>query len=332
MLSRRVNGRSRLVGSAGNGNVYEAVKQVMAWGNGIETKRPHYCYKEVEGSSGVKTPVASCRMCRVEVELGVGAAKPVPACARPVQRGRSVWTETGRVRKAREGVTELRLRNHPLDCPICDQAGECDLQDQTKRFGSDSSRGRGNKRGVEDKELGYRVRRVMTRCIHCTRCVRYTGELGILGRGNSAEIGIYSKGELTGERVGNRVERCPVGARTNRESAYNARPWELESVSTLDWAGEGEVVTRRYQGKKRVEVKPQGGRMISDKVRYSGDGLQLGRLLTSQVATSEVVLQAVESGSDRLEVYLGAGAMLVGQMTDVELKETRGDSVQRLTL
>jgi hypothetical protein len=240
--------------------------------------RPHYCYKE--GRRGVS---ATCRMCRVERE---GGMKPVPSCALPVGVGRRVWTETPIVQKLREGVIERRLRNHPLDCPICDQGGECDLQEQSMEIGSESSRIRRAKRGVEDKERGGQVEIIMTRCIHCTRCVRYAkqvagvGKRGRTGRGRGTEIGRYTGESRRGSaREGNRVDRCPVGARTAKGKGvqFKGRPWEKEveqQVNVREGQGEGRGV-RHVPGLRNTrQVRPlrhKHEKKGAEKVEWRGD-------------------------------------------------------------
>jgi hypothetical protein len=260
-------------------NVYEAIQQQRNWisvGEPTARKRPHYCYKEGITQMGVS---ATCRMCRVEREGGI---KPVPSCARPVGAGRKVWTETPRVQKVREGVRERRLRNHPLDCPICDQGGECDLQEQTWEFGSDSSRIRESKRGVEDVLRGGPVKMVMTRCIHCTRCVRFGKHVaqrgrGMRGRGKSSEIGRYRPhGSRQTPRAGNRVDRCPVGARTSSQGKFEVRPWERKRVESMD-VRDSVAVPRAltYVGGERQRVTPKrgvAGALLGDKTRYGYDG------------------------------------------------------------
>lgn len=286
-VRRKVNGVQRVVRT--ERNVYEAVQQQRNWEEGNrqrEGKRPHYCYKE--GRRGVS---ATCRMCRVERE---GGMKPVPSCARPVGNRMSVWTETPRVQKVREGVRERRLRNHPLDCPICDQGGECDLQEQTREYGSESSRMMERKRGVEDKARGGHVKMVMTRCIHCTRCVRYGKQVGkrgrgMRGRGKAAEIGRYTEEASrqsvydgnTYHRVGNRVDRCPVGARTSETGKFKVRPWEMKRVETVDTMDSvGAPLARKYVRGERARVRPkrgERGERLGDKTRYGYDGRENGR-------------------------------------------------------
>jgi NADH dehydrogenase/NADH:ubiquinone oxidoreductase subunit G len=213
-ITRDTNGDNASRG--GGRNIFEASHRDRNWRVGVgrryvekrTAQRPHYCYKE--GRRGVS---ATCRICRVEVG---GARKPVPSCAMPVATDIGVWTETPLVQKVREGVRERRLANHPLDCPICDQGGECDLQEQTLGYGSDASRMLERKRAVEDKDRTGPVKIVMTRCIHCTRCVRYVKQVanagrGIRGRGKTSEIGVYTAhGSRQTLMAGNRTDLCPV--------------------------------------------------------------------------------------------------------------------------
>ena len=181
---------------------------------------PQFCYHDRLNIAG------NCRMCLVEME---NSPKPIASCAMPVGDGMVVHTNTPQVRKAREGVMEFLLINHPLDCPICDQGGECDLQDQAMAYGMDRSRYRENKRAVTDKDLGPLVKTAMTRCIHCTRCIRFATEiagveeLGAFGRGERMEVGNYVERSLTSELSGNIVDLCPVGALTSKPYAFAAR-------------------------------------------------------------------------------------------------------------
>jgi NADH-quinone oxidoreductase subunit G len=196
---------------------------------GIEV--PRFCYHER------LSVAANCRMCLVEMEK---APKPIASCAMPVSEGMVIHTNNERVRKARQGVMEFLLINHPLDCPICDQGGECDLQDQAMGYGAGLSRYDEAKRAVKDKELGPLIKTVMTRCIHCTRCVRFseeiagTPELGATGRGESVEIGTYIEAAVSSELSGNLVDICPVGALTSKPYAFTARPWELRKTQSID--------------------------------------------------------------------------------------------------
>ena len=177
-------------------------------------------------------------MCLVEVKPG--PPKPQASCALPAADGQEIFTNTPMVQKARKGVMEFLLINHPLDCPICDQGGECDLQDQALGYGRDGTRYLENKRAVEEKFMGPLIKTVMTRCIQCTRCVRFATEvggvpeLGLINRGEDAEITPYIARAVTSELSGNLVDVCPVGALTSRPYAFNARPWELKKTETID--------------------------------------------------------------------------------------------------
>jgi len=248
---------------------------------------PRFCYHDRLSIAG------NCRMCLVEVEK---SAKPVAACAMPVMNGWKVKTNSDFTRKAREGVMEFLLVNHPLDCPICDQGGECDLQDQSMAFGSDRSRFTDNeflgKRAVEDKNIGPLIKTVMTRCIHCTRCVRFSSEvagvedLGTTGRGNNMQIGTYVEKMLMSELSGNVIDLCPVGALTSKPYAFMARPWETrktETVDVLDSVGSNIVVTHRTGEVLRIMPRMNedvNEEWISDKTRFACDGLKRQRLTT----------------------------------------------------
>jgi NADH-quinone oxidoreductase subunit G len=250
---------------------------------------PRFCFHERLSIAG------NCRMCLVEL---VGSPKPVASCAwgvrdcRPGPNGEppAVNTKTPMVRKARRGVMEFLLINHPLDCPICDQGGECDLQDQAMAYGFDSSRYQENKRAVEDKYLGALVKTSMNRCIHCTRCVRFATEvagvpeLGAIGRGEDLEITTYLEQAMTSELQGNVVDLCPVGALTSKPYAFIARPWELgktESVDVMDAVGSAIRVDSR--GREVMRILPRvnddvNEEWISDKTRHVVDGLKVQRL------------------------------------------------------
>ena len=251
---------------------------------------PRFCFHERLSIAG------NCRMCLVEVKGG--PPKPAASCAmgvrdlRPGPNGETpeVFTNTPMVKKAREGVMEFLLINHPLDCPICDQGGECDLQDQAMAFGMDNSRYAENKRAVEDKYIGPLVKTIMNRCIHCTRCVRFTtevagiSELGLIGRGEDAEITTYLEHAMTSELQGNVIDLCPVGALTSRPYAFQARPWELnktESIDVMDACGSAIRVDTR--GREVMRVMPRvneaiNEEWISDKTRFIWDGLRTQRL------------------------------------------------------
>ncbi|WP_234052273.1 MULTISPECIES: NADH-quinone oxidoreductase subunit NuoG [unclassified Xanthobacter] len=251
---------------------------------------PRFCFHERLSIAG------NCRMCLVEVKGG--PPKPTASCAmavkdlRPGPNGEPpvVLTKSPMVKKAREGVMEFLLINHPLDCPICDQGGECDLQDQAMAYGSDTSRFAENKRAVEDKYIGPLVRTSMTRCIQCTRCVRFTTEvagvpdLGAIGRGEDTEITTYLERAMRSEMQGNVADLCPVGALTHKPYAFHARPWELiktESVDVMDAVGANIRVDTR--GREVMRILPRTNDLvneewISDKSRYVWDGLKVQRL------------------------------------------------------
>ncbi|MDN2582651.1 NADH-quinone oxidoreductase subunit NuoG [Aquibium sp. ELW1220] len=251
---------------------------------------PRFCFHERLSIAG------NCRMCLVEVKGG--PPKPAASCAmgvrdlRPGPNGEApeIFTNTPMVKKAREGVMEFLLINHPLDCPICDQGGECDLQDQAMAFGVDASRYHENKRAVEDKYIGPLVKTIMTRCIHCTRCVRFTtevagiSELGLIGRGEDAEITTYLEQAMTSELQGNVIDLCPVGALTSKPYAFQARPWELtktESIDVMDAVGSAIRVDTR--GREVMRILPRvneavNEEWISDKTRFVWDGLRSQRL------------------------------------------------------
>ncbi|MQP65533.1 NADH-quinone oxidoreductase subunit G [Niveispirillum sp. SYP-B3756] len=246
---------------------------------GIEV--PRFCYHE-----RLSVP-ANCRMCLVEVER---SPKPVASCAMPAGEGMVVKTNTDTVHKARKGVMEFLLINHPLDCPICDQGGECDLQDQAVSYGYDRGRYEENKRAVKDKYMGPLIRTYMTRCIQCTRCIRFVDEiagvpaLGGLARGEHLEITPALEVGVNSEMSGNLVDVCPVGALTSKPYAFNARPWELrktESIDVMDAVGSNIRVDAR--GGEVLRVLPRlhedvNEEWISDKTRYAIDGLKRQRL------------------------------------------------------
>jgi len=250
---------------------------------------PRFCFHERLSIAG------NCRMCLVELK---GSPKPIASCAWAVRDCRpgphseppEVNTKSPMVRKAREGVMEFLLINHPLDCPICDQGGECDLQDQAMAYGVDASRYRENKRAVEDKYVGALVKTIMNRCIHCTRCVRFmtevagVPELGAIGRGEDMEITTYLEAAMTSELQGNVVDLCPVGALTSKPYAFAARPWELsktESIDVMDAVGSSIRVDTR--GSEVMRILPRvnddvNEEWISDKTRHVVDGLRTQRL------------------------------------------------------
>ena len=250
---------------------------------------PRFCYHERLSIAG------NCRMCLVEVQ---GSPKPVASCAMlvndlpPNKDGspKIVTTTTPMVKKAREGVMEFLLINHPLDCPICDQGGECDLQDQAMAYGPGGSRYHENKRAVEEKHIGPLIKTMMTRCIHCTRCVRYmteiagVEELGLIGRGEDAEITTYLEQGILSELSANAVDLCPVGALTHRPWAFNARPWEMEHAETIDVMDAlGSAIRVDVRGAAVMRILPRNNdavneEWISDKTRHVADGLKTQRL------------------------------------------------------
>ncbi len=243
---------------------------------------PRFCYHERLSIAG------NCRMCLVEVKPG--PPKPQASCALPAAEGNEIITNSPMVKKAREGVMEFLLINHPLDCPICDQGGECDLQDQAMGYGRDDSRYADNKRAVEEKYMGPLIKTVMTRCIQCTRCVRFitevagVPEIGLISRGEDVEITTYLDKSVTSELSANVIDLCPVGALTSKPYAFNARPWELkktESVDVMDALGSAIRVDSR--GPAVLRVLPRlnediNEEWISDKTRYAVDGLSRQRL------------------------------------------------------
>ncbi len=242
---------------------------------------PRFCYHEKLSIAG------NCRMCLVEMEK---SAKPIASCAMPAADGMNIKTNTQMVEKARKGVMEFLLANHPLDCPVCDQGGECDLQDQSLYYGVDKSRFVENKRFVKEKYMGPLIKTQMTRCIHCTRCVRFATEvagvpeIGAIGRGENMEITTYLEKAMESELSANVIDLCPVGALTSKPYAFEARPWELkktESIDVMDAVGSNIRVDTYNWEVKRILPRLNNDineEWISDKTRYSCDGLLKQRL------------------------------------------------------
>jgi len=242
---------------------------------------PRFCYHEKLSIAG------NCRMCLVEMEK---SPKPIASCAMPATEGMNIKTNTASVEKARKGVMEFLLANHPLDCPVCDQGGECDLQDQSMYYGVDKSRFVENKRQVKEKYMGPLIKTQMTRCIHCTRCVRFATEvagvpeIGAIGRGENMEITTYLEKAMESELSANVIDLCPVGALTSKPYAFEARPWELkktESVDVMDAVGSNIRVDTYNWEVKRILPRLNNDineEWISDKTRYSCDGLLKQRL------------------------------------------------------
>ena len=261
---------------------------------------PRFCYHERLSVAG------NCRMCLVEVSPG--PPKPQASCALPVSDGMEIKTDSDMVRKARNGVMEFLLINHPLDCPICDQGGECDLQDQAVAYGHEGSRYDENKRAVKEKYMGPLVKTIMTRCIHCTRCVRFSSEvagvdsIGLLNRGEHAEISTLEEA-IHSELSGNVIDLCPVGALTSKPYAFTARPWELtktESIDVMDAQGSNIRVDAR--GNEVLRVLPRlheeiNEEWISDKTRFACDGLSRQRLDRPYVRGKHGKLAPVDWGT-----------------------------------
>jgi NADH-quinone oxidoreductase subunit G len=243
---------------------------------------PRFCYHERLSVAG------NCRMCLVEVKPG--PPKPMASCALPIAEGMQVFTDTEMVRNARRGVMEFLLINHPLDCPICDQGGECDLQDQSMAYGRGVSRYAENKRAVKDKNLGPLVKTVMTRCIQCTRCIRFateiagTSELGATARGEDMEVGTYIEQALTSELSGNLIDICPVGALTAKPYAFVARSWELKKTDSIDvFDAVGTNIRIDTRASEVLRVLPRlnediNEEWMADKGRFAIDGLKRRRL------------------------------------------------------
>ncbi len=295
---------------------------------GIEI--PHFCYHD-----RLSVP-ANCRMCLVEVEGG--PPKPVASCAMACGEGMTVRTDSPMVKKARKGVMEMLLINHPLDCPICDQGGECDLQDQAVGYGFDRSRFHENKRAVPDKELGPLIKTSMNRCINCTRCVRFAEEvagtpvLGQLNRGEESEIGTFIGELVKTELSGNLIDICPVGALTSKPYQFKARSWELRKTETIDvHDAVGSNIRVDARGREVMRVLPRlhediNEEWISDRSRFSYDGLNKGRLDRPYIRDAETKKlreasweEALEFTAAKLGKLKGENiAALAGDLCDVE--------------
>ncbi len=247
---------------------------------------PRFCYHEKLSIAG------NCRMCLVEMEK---SPKPIASCAMPAANGMVIKTNTPKIEKSRKGVMEFLLANHPLDCPVCDQGGECDLQDQSMFYGIDKSRFKENKRAVPDKNMGPLIKTQMTRCIHCTRCIRFATEiagvpeLGAIGRGEDMQITTYLEKSIQSELSGNVIDLCPVGALTSKPYVFEARPWELkktETIDVMDAVGSNiRVDTYDWEVKRVLPLINEdiNEEWISDKTRYACDGLLNQRLDTPYV-------------------------------------------------
>ena len=282
---------------------------------------PRFCYHEKLSIAG------NCRMCLVEMEK---SPKPIASCAMPAAEGMVIKTNTEKVEKARKGVMEFLLANHPLDCPVCDQGGECDLQDQSMFYGIDKSRFKENKRYVPEKYMGPLIKTQMTRCIHCTRCIRFATEvagvpeLGAIGRGENMEITTYLEKSMESEMSANVIDLCPVGALTSKPYVFEARPWELkktETIDVMDAVGSNIRVDTYDWEVKRVlprineEINEE---WISDKTRYACDGIKNQRIDTPHFknkkgfekiswdeANKIIVKKINETSSDKIAGFTG---------------------------
>ena len=288
---------------------------------------PRFCYHEKLSIAG------NCRMCLVEMEK---SSKPVASCAMPAAEGMSIKTNTEFVEKARKGVMEFLLANHPLDCPVCDQGGECDLQDQSMFYGVDKSRFKENKRSVPEKNMGPLIKTQMTRCIHCTRCVRFATEIagvteiGAIGRGEDMQITTYLEQSMQSELSANVVDLCPVGALTSKPYVFEARPWELkktESIDVMDAIGSNiRVDTYDWEVKRVLPIINEdiNEEWISDKTRYACDGLLNQRLDTPFIkyngkfekASWEEVYKIIKSKFENISKEKVCG--FVGDLTNME--------------
>lgn len=283
---------------------------------------PRFCYHERLAIAG------NCRMCLVQVEK---MPKLIASCSQPVAAGMRIQTDSPQVKKAREGVMEFLLANHPLDCAICDQGGECDLQDQAMAFGSDRSRLSEGKRAVENKDFGPLIKTSMNRCIHCTRCVRFGNEiaglpeLGTTGRGNDMQIGTYVQSMLGSELSANIVDLCPVGALTSKPYAFAARPWELrktESVDVMDAVGSAVRIDTRGVELMRIQPRtndPVNEEWLSDKSRFVSDGLKAQRLTQPAFEGNECSWGvALSSAAEMIKKDPKGVAVIAGPFADAE--------------
>ncbi len=288
---------------------------------------PRFCYHEKLSIAG------NCRMCLVEMEK---SPKPIASCAMPAAEGMVIKTNTPKIEKSRKGVMEFLLANHPLDCPVCDQGGECDLQDQSMFYGIDKSRFKENKRAVPDKNMGPLIKTQMTRCIHCTRCIRFATEiagvpeLGAIGRGEDMQITTYLEKSIQSELSGNVIDLCPVGALTSKPYVFEARPWELkktETIDVMDAVGSNiRVDTYDWEVKRVLPVINEdiNEEWISDKTRYACDGLLNQRLDTPYIkynnkfekASWDEVFKIIKSKIQNTNKDKIAG--FVGDLTNME--------------
>jgi len=288
---------------------------------------PRFCYHEKLSIAG------NCRMCLVEIEK---SPKPIASCAMPANDGMIVKTNTLLVEKARKGVMEFLLANHPLDCPVCDQGGECDLQDQSMFYGFDHSRFTENKRDVKEKYMGPLIKTQMTRCIHCTRCIRFATEvagipeLGAIGRGEDMQITTYLEKAMESELSANVIDLCPVGALTSKPYAFEARPWDLkktETIDVMDAVGSNIRVDTYGWEVKRILPKINENineEWISDKTRYACDGLLKQRLDIPYIKkngklTESTWDEATQTVLDRIKKTIpNKIAGFIGDLVDLE--------------
>jgi NADH-quinone oxidoreductase subunit G len=288
---------------------------------------PRFCYHEKLSIAG------NCRMCLVEMEK---SPKPIASCAMPAADGMVIKTNTAKIEKSRKGVMEFLLANHPLDCPVCDQGGECDLQDQSMFYGIDKSRFKENKRAVPDKNMGPLIKTQMTRCIHCTRCIRFATEiagvpeLGAIGRGEDMQITTYLEQSIQSELSGNVIDLCPVGALTSKPYIFEARPWELkktETIDVMDAVGSNiRVDTYDWEVKRVLPIINEdiNEEWISDKTRYACDGLLNQRLDVPYIkynkkfekASWDEVFKIIRSKVENIEKDKICG--FVGDLTNME--------------
>ena len=285
---------------------------------------PRFCYHDKLSIAG------NCRMCLVEVEK---APKLMSSCTMPLMEGMSIITNSEKVKLGRKGVMEFLLINHPLDCPICDQGGECDLQDQAMYYGFDKSRFNENKRAVENKNMGPLVNTIMTRCIHCTRCVRFASEvagvpeIGMLGRGENAEITTYLEKSITSELSGNVIDLCPVGALTSKPYKFKARPWELKRTDSIDiFDGVGSNIRIDSRAEEILRITPRvnediNEEWITDKVRFNYDAYYNQRIDKPYIKKdSKLLVSNWDESLDILKNKLKKSSpfALVGPQTDLE--------------
>ena len=313
-------------------SIYQACKKI---GKAI----PHFCYHERLKITG------SCRMCLVEIE---NSPKPIASCAMPVGSNMVIYTDTPMVKKAREGVMEFLLINHPLDCPICDQGGECDLQDQAFRYGKGTSRFYENKRSIKDKYMGPLIKTAMTRCIQCTRCIRFANdiagieEIGAIHRGEHMEVTSYLEQTLDSEMSGNMIDICPVGALNSKPYAFKARSWELKHTNSIGiHDAEGSNTRVDSRGDEVMRILPRineeiNEEWLSDKNRFSYDGLRYQRLDHPYIRKNGKLVEvswseALKAVADKISVVKPQEiTAIAGTLTSVEAMFTLKVLLQKL--